>query len=228
MKTTIGRRIAKVGSLVLSIKALITDERPIIDKRTWNDGNDNSVDINIPSFLSLELLLPFDGFSRRRGGNITMTEVGRIEYIALSKKMVKVMQTQDIFYDDPDEGLSVYTNLNDSGISYFQVSGKVGKEYIALHPDVFVEEDNNIRTEGIRITLANANVSIVVTYADFLIMLEIIKDVNITGLSQLLYMTLKDEIREVRSDRIERPEMKEMHSRLDNLIERSATKLEGF
>ena len=138
---------------------MIPNDRQVVGKYV-RDNNEYSLDLTIPSFLSLELLLPFDGFSRRRTGTLTLTEVGKVEFMALARKMVKIMQSKDIFYDDPDEGLSVYKNIDENGISRFQVSGKVGKEFIALHPDVFIEEDNNIRTEGIRITLARTNARI--------------------------------------------------------------------
>jgi hypothetical protein len=138
------------------------------------------------------------------------------------------MQKEPVFYDDPDEGLSVYKNINDNGISNFQVSGRVGKEIIALHPDVFEEEDNRIKTEGVRITIARTNDSIVVTYADLLIMLEILGSVNITELSQMLYMTFKDEIHKMEVKSLESPTNVAVRNRLDDLMARTAIRLEDF
>ena len=226
MKLTISRRITRVGNMELSIKILIPDDKPIVTKDERNDFT--YINMTIPAFLSLELLLPFDGFSRRRSGSITLTEVGKIEFIALARKVIKIMQKEPVFYDDPDEGLSVYKNINDNGISNFQVSGRVGKEIIALHPDVFEEDDNRIKTEGVRITIARTNDSIVVTYADLLIMLEILGSVNITELSQMLYMTFKDEIHKMEVKSLESPTNVAVRNRLDDLMARTAIRLEDF
>ena len=206
---------------------MIPNDRQVVGKYV-RDNNEYSLDLTIPSFLSLELLLPFDGFSRRRTGTLTLTEVGKVEFMALARKMVKIMQSKDIFYDDPDEGLSVYKNIDENGISRFQVSGKVGKEFIALHPDVFIEEDNNIRTEGIRITLARTNASIVVTYTDMLILLEVLKDTSISTLSQLLFMSFKDEIISPIRSNEEKKDAIQTHSRLDELLSRTEGKLEEY
>ena len=226
LKLSIARRIARIGNLDLSIKILIPDDRPIITKNSYDSGK--YIDFSLPSFLSLELLLPFDGFTRRRSGSITMTEVGKIEFIGLAKKMLKVIQQENVFYNDPDKGLSVYKNIDDNGISRFQVTGKVGKEIIALHPDVFEEEDNHIFTEGVRITIARSNISVVVTYADLLIMLEIIKDVSITGLAQVLYMTFKNDINNEEEMRRAKPENVATRNRLDDLMARSESRLEAM
>jgi hypothetical protein len=224
---SVSRRICRIGGMILTLKILIPDDKPVCGKRVWDDKYE--YELNLPAFLTLSLLLPFDGFARKTVGNITLTEVGRIEFIALARKMVKVVQTEDIFYDDPDEGLSVYKNLDANGISRFLVSGKVGKDYIALHPDVFIEEDNHIRTEGIRITIAKNNATIVVTYTDMLIMLEVLKDINISTLSQLLYMTFMNEIQhqDNRSNEAKAFDFK-THSRLDELVSNSGSKLEEF
>jgi hypothetical protein len=92
---------------------------------------------------------------------------------------------------------------------------------------VFEEEDNNIKTEGVRITIARTNVSVVVTYSDLLIILEIIKSVNIAELSQMLYMTFRKEIEEEEMRKRESPENIATRSRLDDLLARSATRLEA-
>jgi len=224
LKLTFSKRISRVGNLDLSIKILIPDDKPLLTKNSYDSGT--YFDFSLPSFLSLELLLPFDGFSRRRGGMITLTEVGKIEFIGLCRKLIKIMQQEHVFYDDPEKGLSVYSNINDKGISNFQVAGKVGKEIIALHPDVFEEEDNHIRTEGVRITIAKSNVSVVVTYADILIMLEIIKSVNISELAQMLYITFRNEIEKEEIARRNNPDNTATRSRLDDLMARSANRLE--
>jgi hypothetical protein len=225
LKLTISRRITRVGNMDLSIKILIPEDKGIVTRNVYDNGT--YIDFSLPAFLSLELLLPFDGFSRRRGGMITLTEIGKIEFIGLAKKVLKIMQREDVFYEDDEKGLSVYSNIGLNGISNFQVTGKVGKEIIAFHPDVFEEEDNNIKTEGVRITIARSNVSIVVTYSDLLIILEIIKSVNISELSQMLYMTFRKEIEEEEMRKRESPENIATRSRLDDLLARSATRLEA-
>ena len=173
--------ISKVGECKLNLVVFFPKDKPVIGKKVYSD--EMTVYLNVSGFVTIEF------FSNQKN-QITSIFLGQYQkhlFILTMKKMCSILQKKNVFYYDEESGeLKIYSNTNEDGSSKWLIKSQIGKNMIALHPIVVYPDLNSKGIEGIRIMVNSSDNCVDMSYEDSIILIEMLKDVNISILSNMI------------------------------------------
>ena len=180
---SVSRRIARIGNIVLTSVALFPRDKIVINTKHTMDGK--QIILDFPAFLRLDL--PYQSGISHNVRSITLNYIGRVQLIAAMRRMIQILRSGEVFYNDPEMGLVITQNTDDRGASKWIVYERIGDSSIAFSPTV-IEEDE-IQYEGVVVIVNVPNNSTTLSVTEFTVLAESVKDTNIWLESQLLFLT---------------------------------------